>query len=243
MRTHALEFLVGSALLAACGSQPVKAPPGPAQPMPVDAGLVVDAATSAADVAPDAQEYEATAAPDERPYRKLVLPPPLVLAAPTPASSRCLAPQREASVRTYEQRRQLAALDAAIRARGWTPLAVHAMPPADAGKGGFVRGASDERLLPVASESGCMPEPPVVAMNAQHEVFRVAWTLTARQTRTVKFCTDSCYGGCGMPQQAMFGAEVPADAKLDLSKSQKLDVHLDVTVEVGYVQPSDCRMP
>lgn len=228
------------AAVVAC-SQPagqttlVAVPPQP----PADASIASDAPSDAA--IDDARVPEESSASEDGSYRRLVLPRPLVLKPATPAASRCLPAEREAPVRSHEEARELAAIDRALRAKGYTPLALVSLqthrPPQRVGD--IVRGPDGERLMYIGRGSGCAPSPPPVAMTKSHEVIVFGPQFVAKTNRTIRFCDSSCYKGCGMPHVAYFGAEVPADAKL--GQPQNLDVPIDTHISFQFDR--GCTMP
>jgi hypothetical protein len=157
---------------------------------------------------------------------ELTFPSPLPPSdSPTPAGKQCRKTY-DADV-AHEEQREAAALDAALRAQGFTPLRVNVLtdepaPPATTG-----------RWLRVDEIEGCGAIAPVVAMTASHEVFVVVPKLVAAKTRVVTAChIDPCFRQCGahMPPSGVF-AEVPADAKLAAQAHRQIDVKIDVAVK------------
>ncbi len=176
-------------------------------------------------------------------FRALVLPRALVMVSASPASTKCLSATAEAAVRAREARRAAAAADAAIRARGLTPLTVGL----GYGQGAVrqvSRGPNGERWMYWIADEGCTATPPTVAMTADHRIVGVALNYTVRRTRTLSACSQSCNGSCGAAQQFQWVVEVPADAVASKNDEQ-VEVAMDVQVEVVLprADPMACAMP
>ena len=175
-------------------------------------------------------------------------PPPLAPAGPaTPASKKCRADADADAGR--EEAREAAALDAALRAQGFTPLYVVEGGTADGSHRGPSRSkqahvipAGNVFQLPVGTIAGCGGTPPVVAMTASHEVFVAEPQLVPKQQRTVTECMNTCRGVCGanLPDHVAL-AQVPADAVLGAPREIK--VPIDVQVTFRFAKQQECNVP
>ncbi|MEZ4237590.1 MAG: hypothetical protein R3F59_15870, partial [Myxococcota bacterium] len=128
--------------------------------------------------------------PAFRPYE-----PPPPLASPgraTPASAECVDWSR---IAPYELARQLAALDAWLRASGGLVLRPEVLQVCpDCGIGDTVAGPAGQRWL-VVTGGDCVSDA-IVAMNAQHEVFQVVLDPKPRWHHSLRECTPT-WTGCG----------------------------------------------
>ncbi|HEY1556972.1 MAG TPA: hypothetical protein VGF94_19190 [Kofleriaceae bacterium] len=223
--------------------------PPPPEPVHEAARVSVDAAVAPAPPDATAPIPVPSVPPEPPPPAAFVPPAPLASPGPPPpSSSRCRDTIDNDLVR--EDAREVAAIDRALRARGFIPLdiairggVVEAMqPPAPAGRSVHATRAGNHFELAVDEINGCGGKAPSVAMTTAHEVFVVTPRLVPRARRTVLECTNSCRGACGIARPAsIVRAIVPPDAVL--VDPRDLNVPLDVKVDFHYAKRMNCNVP
>jgi hypothetical protein len=243
LRVYSSMKLVLVVLLASCGSsrrEPVRVPSSQAN----DAAMVADGGSGVASTLVSVA-VDATVPVDAAlPFRPFVAPARIASpGAPTPQTKAC---RNTADADwAHERARELAALDAALRAKGGMVLATVLFSSAfdDSGYhqiGDVVRGGRGERFMVVAQQSLCPPDaPPLIGIDRGSEVFLALPQLKPKDVRKVSQCQPVC-GGCGVePPISTFVVEVPDGARFVGMR----DVSVPIDVEVDLVSLDSNGVP
>ena len=176
-------------------------------------------------------------------------------AAPKPIASPGAATAAVETCRTtgdaddrYERSREVAALDASLRADGGMLLRTYELGYSETREplrvGDIKRGINGERLMVIAELESCGDEgPTLVAIDRSGDVFIAVPAAKARQTRTVRLCGPVCRGCGTRPPRRTLVAEVPDDASFVGTRT----VTFPIDVQVQFValdeqgQPMECE--
>ncbi|MGE5182287.1 MAG: hypothetical protein ACM31C_09500 [Acidobacteriota bacterium] len=208
-------------VVAACSHAPAATPTPPAAP-PAAAGPAAEAGS---------------AAPPSGDFRAYTAPAPLL--SPGPAAqpgSGCRA--SEPQLVAHETAREHAALDAELRAHGSMLVQARMLETTERHpRGSIFRGRDGERWLVVSETHTCTPFIPLVAIDAQLDVFTVNAVAKPATKRTITLCQPIC-GGCGTPTPlAPVVVEVPAGAHLVAGRN----VEYPIDIEVSFTASHECE--